>query len=300
MGQPEGVIAMRKYPFNEEGSSLILVMIATVMISASSLLVSEKVVTAFKAQNKSSSIASKAALVRFFTEATDCSNSTAISICTSNASNSANLYRTGSNTFIASKLGAGIKYGKWTVKLECPSATSGYILRVTRLSATGTLASTADADFAPDPVTNQITKWTDAGSLLLPSGQSLCSPNAPSNETALRPLRTESQVEVLANQCDNNYVVGGDHFCTTDFYKTITFNTPFRTPPNVVVTLDYACDSGLAPCTGGSSDSVLIDAKNITTNGFKMSCSGSPPTGFCSTSSATHCAAYCNWSAVGN
>lgn len=70
---------------------------------------------------------------------------------------------------------SGSKFGHFTVRAECNSSKNAIVIRLTRLSDSGTVNSTADADFKPDPLTSKIIKWTDPGSLGQPVGTNFCS-----------------------------------------------------------------------------------------------------------------------------
>ena len=62
--------------------------------------------------------------------------------------------------------------------------------------------------------------------------------------------------------------------CSTVWHTDISFPTPFATPPNVLVSPEHVSDQG--GCVGGSTDAVICYPSNVSTNGFRLSCGGSP------------------------
>ncbi len=73
-----------------------------------------------------------------------------------------------------SKTGAGRKYGSWTLRAECSPSNDGFVIRAARLNPSGTLLSTQDADFIPDPVSKKVETWSHPNTLLYGDGITLC------------------------------------------------------------------------------------------------------------------------------
>lgn len=128
------------------------------------------------AQTKLSNDVNKEAVKMFILSSTSCDSTAAAATCT-NPGDLVELRRmSGANpTTFVSRTGSGTKFGDFTVRAECPAAgQTGYVVRIVRLTQSGNLNSTADADFRTDPLTGRRTKWTDAQSLAFPSGVTLC------------------------------------------------------------------------------------------------------------------------------
>lgn len=77
---------------------------------------------------------------------------------------------------------SGTTYGNFTVRAECTTSRDAYIIRLTRLSSSGTVTSTSDSHFSPDPLTSTIIKWSDPRSLGLVPGINFC-PNSSGGAT---------------------------------------------------------------------------------------------------------------------
>ncbi len=98
------------------------------------------------------------------------------------------VYRQGSGggavPLISASVSTPTRYGVWALRSECNATGDGLTIRAATLAANGTLLSTNDADFVPDPLTRKITKWSNPQSLVMPSGVSLCPISSPPSSTA--------------------------------------------------------------------------------------------------------------------
>ena len=74
--------------------------------------------------------------------------------------------------------------------------------------------------------------------------------------------------------CSGDKVEGATFLCKGSWYSDVVFSTPFKSPPEVIVSgYDF---SSQAPCSGMVSDSNYIRVENISTTGFRVYAHGSP------------------------
>jgi hypothetical protein len=105
-------------------------------------------------------------------------------------------------------------------------------------------------------------------------------------------LRVESGSNEVPNTCSDagSYVAyESAFFCTSGApAKSITFSSPFTSPPRIIVSLAGAsADGSLLPCTGGAMDQVGLSYDSVTTSGFRALAWMSP--------FGTQCGAWANY-----
>lgn len=90
----------------------------------------------------------------------------------------------------------------------------------------------------------------------------------------------ESGHGIVTSDCTGTLAASG--VCSSAFRKDITFDKPFTTVPNVIVTPEHVSEG--PNCAGGATDTLVCYAEHVTTTGFQVRCAGSPVLGECGAS----------------
>ena len=88
--------------------------------------------------------------------------------------------------------GKGKKLGGWYYRAECNDENTGLIIRAARLTSTGTINSTAAADFLRNPVNRKRDSWSSPKSLVFGEGITLCPDQAGGGSIANQCFRKRS------------------------------------------------------------------------------------------------------------
>lgn len=116
---------------------------------------------------------------------------------------------------------------------------------------------------------------------------------APATAVALPACHIENDTGVLADTCSGT-LAGG--LCSEPFFKDIPFEKPFSEPPNVLVTIERI--SAQSGCVLDETDTITCYPENISTDGFRLRCAGSPVGVSCGTISNYYSKAKAQWLAV--
>ena len=132
-----------------------------------------------KANKKITLDVDKEALKLLIMSKVSCDDTLTTSTCTSTAPIPLKTRIGGAlTTFVDGGSGTGTKIGGFTILAKCASSpTTGIEIRFARLSSSGSLASTDQADFLADPLTGQKITWADDRSLAYKAGITLCAGN---------------------------------------------------------------------------------------------------------------------------
>lgn len=161
----------------EDGASLVAVLVALGLTGIIATVVSSLMEQGMAGKSHFQNAGDREVLRRMMVSAVSCEDSLTPGICSSPGAivPLRRRHSNGSLSVIASSSGAGTKYGKFTVRAECNATGDGLIIRAVMLADSGTLSSTAAADFRPDPLTKRVETWQTSKSLLMPDNVELCS-----------------------------------------------------------------------------------------------------------------------------
>lgn len=149
-------------------------------------------------------------------------------------------------TLMAATGALGTRYGSWDYRFSC-SPTKFIAERARILDRTKAIP-----DFLEDPATKQKLSWAP----LFPSGTPLCNEvfgNGSNANSCKQQVLAGSSVIVddcAASDLRPNAKLPSETFCAVPFHKKIDFPSPFKSPPQVVVSFE-APAGGL--CTSGSA-----------------------------------------------
>ena len=163
---------------NQSGMSLVSVLIAIGIAGILMANISTMLTNGFSGSAKISLDIDRDALKSMLLTSTSCGNTLTAGGCTAGTLlDLKRVHKDGSIRTIATKSGAGTKFGRITVRAECNSTGDGVVLRSALLSATGNLTSTLSSAFLPEPLTGKLVTWADQKSLLFLAGVEMCSNN---------------------------------------------------------------------------------------------------------------------------
>lgn len=268
--------------------------------------------------NKHAQLSSDSTLLRTsLTQLIDCDNTwtansvSVVSDCLPSANPKALLLKTRKNANVTSALspvtglfnpidkttqGSGT-LGDTLLRAYCDSTQNTLVVRYAKFGSSG--------GFFQDPLTKRVLDWGNS-----PSNPVLGQPTSimcaeKFGGACTGPLRVvtgqNKNTSPTATPPTCSGTKKGDNLCDGTISSYIPFSPPFNCPPQVIVSPAYLCDASYSPCSGGATDTVYVEAQNVTTAGFTMYCNGSPTSGGgCGALSVYHCAGLCNWMAVGN
>lgn len=223
----------------ERGNALLSVIVALGLAGMIFAGISAGLGTAFKASASLSLDGDREALKQMLLTAVSCSDTVTAAACAQPIIELKRRHANGTVSTLATRTGAGTKFGKWTIRASCNATRDGIVVRAARLAPGGTLTSTSNTHFLPDPLSNKLVKWSSPESLLFGPGVEICALPAP--DAALRKIatgivsvgiRNDGSEFVEVNFTTNPPTVAGSRHMSAGSWR---MNTPFDSTKPIYV-----------------------------------------------------------------
>ncbi|MCX6117202.1 MAG: hypothetical protein NT027_06655 [Proteobacteria bacterium] len=169
------IFKSNKKRLNEDGVSIVSVLVGVAISSIVAMLISEILGLSFRGMISNTLNTDRRAIANLLISQVDCSQSFTSTTCT--PASGLKILRDKNGAVIVNNVNSSSSFtrvGNFVLKAECTPDGKSLIARATTLASSGTLTSTADAHFQQDPVSKKIINWSDDESLVFPVGVGIC------------------------------------------------------------------------------------------------------------------------------
>ena len=166
---------------SNRGFSLIQVIATTGILGIVMMFLARSIMVNSASQNAIQQMSDRFSIQQFLRAKVSCANTFIAGTSCTTAGELVEL-KGGDNATIATATGSGTTYGDWTIRAECSADLSGILVRIARLTASGTLDSSNPKHFKPHPLNKKQSTWSQKETLLLPNGVTFCPDSAIARE----------------------------------------------------------------------------------------------------------------------